>query len=68
MSERTIGNYKPLHNLPPLAGVASLAGAAGPGLGVQACYRGPRLYDTKRTQAAVKAAQPGIVSLDVAVL
>ncbi|MFP6855768.1 MAG: hypothetical protein VCA73_00740 [Roseibacillus sp.] len=37
MSERTIGNYKPLHNLPPLAGVASLAGAAGPGLGVQAC-------------------------------
>lgn len=37
MSERPIDSYRSLHNLPPLAGVASLEEAAGPGMGVQDC-------------------------------
>ena len=37
MSANPLGEYKPLHNLPPLAGVAEFTKAAGPGLGVQAC-------------------------------
>ena len=37
MSDGSLENYRSLHGLPELAGVADLAGAAGPGLGVQEC-------------------------------
>lgn len=37
MSDRPLDSYRSLPNLPPLAGVASLKEAAGPGMGVQAC-------------------------------
>ena len=37
MSDGTLENYRSLHGLPELAGVADLAGAGGPGLGVQEC-------------------------------
>ena len=32
MSDESLENYRTLHGLPELAGVADLAGAAGPGL------------------------------------
>lgn len=37
MTDQPIDRYRSLRGLPPLAGVAGLAEAAGPGLGVQAC-------------------------------
>ena len=37
MSDGSLENYRSLHGLPELAGVADLAGAGGPGLGVQEC-------------------------------
>jgi len=37
MSDDTLKNYKSLHGLPMLAGVADLREAAGPGLGVEEC-------------------------------
>ena len=54
MDEPLTGKYRSLHNLPPLAGVADFEGAAGPGLGVQACvdrlkgfhYAAHRLWQT----------------------
>jgi hypothetical protein len=60
MSDQSLGNYRSLHGLPSLAGVADLAGAAGPGLGVQECvdrlkcfhYALQRIWQTLLTRIA----------------
>ncbi len=60
MSDGSLENYRPLHGLPELAGVADLAGAAGPGLGVQECvdrlkrlhYASQRVWQTLLTRIA----------------
>ena len=60
MSDQSLENYRTLHGLPELAGVADLAGAAGPGLEVQECvdrlkcfhYALHRIWQTLLTRIA----------------